>query len=763
MKMSFYLIPKLIHSRHFKTALWMLLLLSHCFIVVGLLFWANQFQTAATERAGFRLTSLLNQSERMLNTSKDNALFAGALPTVQNSLLVSAPTIDQLMDLSKDLSPFINLMAYESFTIYFSQSDLIYDSKAGLYEAGNFYNPQLLERFGRRTEEEYWEFGHPYQRFYDNFECHHTLTYLHSLPLFGMEKYGFIAVNLPLTGLNNCFRSYTAEFEEQIFLYFEDKLLWSNQPFTLYQTTISADQQYSAAPSVSLASASFPMLRGEIYFPRSFLLNELSARLPWLLLFYFPLLALNFGGALIYSYYHINKLDIFLKKIGMEDTFSLSGDENPVSAFPYLSLSGKEISVLKPKAPAFDEFQLLNKAAEHLQNQITNIKNTIINHKPLLQERLLTNILYHHIEVDAIPAEYAEYDISFPHPYFCIVLMAIQEIESVGTTTIKEEIKLVAKQNACQLFSGLGKVYSIYSEKENLLFLINTPVEKDLQEQIYSIAVALRSGMRESLGFHLLFSVAFCDTAHPVPYYAWTKARKNLIFTSGSTDSFIIFSHQENYATALMPSFIFQITQAIIDKNSRRLQDLMENFYQQNLPDSTPAATARKTLLLAAFSVFSSLLEMDVFFPIEDMNQIVRQIEQNQDLEQSKKLFYHYLSGLIDADNKIPREAQSYINKTISYLEIHFAEPVTVTQIAENVNISPIYLNKLFKLSTGKTLSEYLNFYRIEKSKNLLLDTDLTINDISKALGYNDVRSYIRFFKKFYDITPNHFRKTRLM
>ncbi len=79
--------------------------------------------------------------------------------------------------------------------------------------------------------------------------------------------------------------------------------------------------------------------------------------------------------------------------------------------------------------------------------------------------------------------------------------------------------------------------------------------------------------------------------------------------------------------------------------------------------------------------------------------------------------------------------------------------------IASHTGVSAIYLNRIFKLSTGKTLSEYLNDYRISQSLPMLEDTSETISSISQAVGYSDVRSYIRFFKKFYGMTPSEYRK----
>lgn len=117
------------------------------------------------------------------------------------------------------------------------------------------------------------------------------------------------------------------------------------------------------------------------------------------------------------------------------------------------------------------------------------------------------------------------------------------------------------------------------------------------------------------------------------------------------------------------------------------------------------------------------------------------------------------LFSMLNAENKISQESHGYIQKAILYLEQHYHESISIPQIADHVGISPIYLTKLFKLSTGKTLSEYLNFYRNQRSLELLVHTNNTINEISAKVGYSDVRSYIRFFKKFYQMTPGKYRQ----
>ena len=84
---------------------------------------------------------------------------------------------------------------------------------------------------------------------------------------------------------------------------------------------------------------------------------------------------------------------------------------------------------------------------------------------------------------------------------------------------------------------------------------------------------------------------------------------------------------------------------------------------------------------------------------------------------------------------------------------------LNVPEIAEAVNINPIYLNRLFKSSTGSTISNYLSQYRCEHARAMLENTQATVNEISDACGFSEVRSFIRFFKKYYGQTPTEYRK----
>lgn len=69
------------------------------------------------------------------------------------------------------------------------------------------------------------------------------------------------------------------------------------------------------------------------------------------------------------------------------------------------------------------------------------------------------------------------------------------------------------------------------------------------------------------------------------------------------------------------------------------------------------------------------------------------------------------------------------------------------------------YLSRQFKKETGKSFSETVRGYRIEKVKKLLLNTHLKLNQIAELAGYSDPKYMSKVFKEEVGVLPNEFRK----
>lgn len=94
------------------------------------------------------------------------------------------------------------------------------------------------------------------------------------------------------------------------------------------------------------------------------------------------------------------------------------------------------------------------------------------------------------------------------------------------------------------------------------------------------------------------------------------------------------------------------------------------------------------------------------------------------------------------------------------YLEKHYNEAINREDIEQIVHLNTDYLNRIFKASTGYSLMEYIQYYRIQRAKEFLNKTAETISDISLKVGYESPAYFSKIFKKITGTTPQEFRNS---
>lgn len=103
-------------------------------------------------------------------------------------------------------------------------------------------------------------------------------------------------------------------------------------------------------------------------------------------------------------------------------------------------------------------------------------------------------------------------------------------------------------------------------------------------------------------------------------------------------------------------------------------------------------------------------------------------------------------------------EYDSPIVKAIEYIDDNIHENISLDKMSFVCNLSKCYFSKLFKKETGLNFVTYLNKKKMSKSKQLLKNTDSSINNIATDLGFDDCGYFIRIFKKQEGITPKQYR-----
>lgn len=95
-----------------------------------------------------------------------------------------------------------------------------------------------------------------------------------------------------------------------------------------------------------------------------------------------------------------------------------------------------------------------------------------------------------------------------------------------------------------------------------------------------------------------------------------------------------------------------------------------------------------------------------------------------------------------------------------AYIEEHYKDTnLNVTMIGSHFGITPWYVSKLYKDQMGVTLLEEINTYSIEHSKRILSEQTLSISEVAQEVGFSDVNTFSRIFKKLEGITPGKYKK----
>lgn len=132
-------------------------------------------------------------------------------------------------------------------------------------------------------------------------------------------------------------------------------------------------------------------------------------------------------------------------------------------------------------------------------------------------------------------------------------------------------------------------------------------------------------------------------------------------------------------------------------------------------------------------------------------------------------MIIHLLSLLLSISrlNRAPFQSPSkecsnhlrtMVNRIIEYLELHFRETFSLSELSKRFHLSPSYISRLFSQRMGIGLVNYLHHVRIEEACRLLVVTDWTVTRIATEVGYDEFTYFSRRFRKEVGETPKSYR-----
>lgn len=138
----------------------------------------------------------------------------------------------------------------------------------------------------------------------------------------------------------------------------------------------------------------------------------------------------------------------------------------------------------------------------------------------------------------------------------------------------------------------------------------------------------------------------------------------------------------------------------------------------------------------------------------EELEQVLLKIEVNIARKSGKLILDESIEGS-DETMHLVRSAERIVRE-------RFSEQIGISQIADELGITPNYLSTLYKKFTHTTFTRHITDIRMTRALELLRQTGISVKDATELLGYSSSRHFARLFREYYDISPSEYiRKCR--
>ncbi|MGI2296423.1 AraC family transcriptional regulator [Paenibacillus sp. GXUN7292] len=198
--------------------------------------------------------------------------------------------------------------------------------------------------------------------------------------------------------------------------------------------------------------------------------------------------------------------------------------------------------------------------------------------------------------------------------------------------------------------------------------------------------------------------------------------------------------------------------------NYEKAKSIMDEVIETNLQEGKLSADLARCFMFDLISTMmkASMEAVSAQSELYEQNQrTVQAILQEHtvgDMRHRMTQFLQQVCSHVEARKK--SHNSKLIDDLLTHIADHYSDPnLSVAGLSEYFNVHPSYLSRFFKEQKGENLSDYLNRYRMQEAKRMLMEEEAVLKSVSEAVGIFSISTFIRLFKKYEGVTPGVYRE----
>lgn len=373
---------------------------------------------------------------------------------------------------------------------------------------------------------------------------------------------------------------------------------------------------------------------------------------------------------------------------------------------------------------------------------------------PLGQEKYLIDILNDNCTIDQTLAP-----LSFQYDYFVSVSINIS-INPLYFTSVPEQnavqINTAMRKAICSIFSSYFLSYELPGENNIIYLLLNLENDtcsaeiQDVIEQIRKIIEIDKENVSIAFGVGNIYQgLDGLKLTHQ-------ESISNLIKELASNK--IQFSAESNSDYIFTASSEGVLINYLMAGQFNKATEFLNNIYKNIAQVSSGAKKQAYSDIISALKKF--IRQRGLNFSDDAADYMLDMLKTSKTVDDEK--FQSYINEQLTAISSAMQTYSSKVDITaiISYINEHYTDNIGLEELAEQFGSSAKYLSRRIGEYLNMPFKKYLTSLRIEKAKEALETTDITVSELYSQVGFQNRSAFINAFKLNTGLTPSEYRKT---
>jgi len=410
-----------------------------------------------------------------------------------------------------------------------------------------------------------------------------------------------------------------------------------------------------------------------------------------------------------------------------------------------------------------NEYKIINQFIDDLSIKVDQLETTLQYNLPLIKYNLVNSLFYNHImSNEALSEQLKILGYKLEHPYFYCVVFQLQEDQMCH---VSEENKQFIKFNIVSYIEGLSSSDIFYmavplSDRQTGV-IINTSYDDDsiVSNRMMSVISYIFSNFKVKCVFGISRRISDLMQIH-LSYKEVLRALEYQYFLPEDQVFRVKEVESMDETNDEIPEWIFEkFLEGLNLQDINQIEEVLTVFQKEcrKRIHQTEYCHQQVLRLLNVFSQYLRSINHSKEIIGSDINE---QINKVKDIEQLKEYLLYMSKRIFEyVKEKYTNQTAEYVSWAVKYISEHLHEDISLQSISDMLSLTPHYFSKIFKNETGVNFIDFLTDERMKKARELLITSDISVEQISEQVGLSSTSYFIRQFKRKYGLTPGQYRQ----